>query len=731
MAVRLPLTSLSSRKPNPTAWVRPSDWPTITDNADQFQALVSDTGDARYTLSYTVSGTGTTTINWGDGTSTTISGASTSTATKTYTPGTGTPCDRGYTTFRIRITKDPGITIGSIRFVGTPATYQHQQTGVGVLEVYYGNNIQTATNPSSWFAGFAVNGALLNFTMLEYVKLPATVTWTTMQNMFNGCFDLYVVVMPTSAANLSSLESTFNNCANLQRVILPANATAITNMSNTFSNCFNLVSCILPNSLNSCTSLSSTFSSCRYLQSMVIPSINACNSLSTVFIGCINLVWVRFTSLPTPAGAGTTINVSNMFNSCHSLQNVYFPRTCSSNGVYNAATMFISCFALRNIVFPINFNASAINQCFADCRSLFSVVFQSAMPNCTNLTSIFTSCTQLQKVVLPSSCSASGVNLSFAFVSCASLTSITIPTTYVITSLQSTFGSCTSLISVNINSAQNSCTTLLNAFAGCSSLTTVVLPTSLNTCNSLSSVFSDCPSLLSATFPSTMNAVTTMANCFANCRSLTSVTLPTSMSACNNFAAIFQSCQSLRQITFPATISASTTSFQSAMAQCNSVTTVTLPTTRSTSLNSLNTFMYACGQLTTINNLDLLGSTTGTPLVDGLSLGWFLSKVTSMTLSCPFTKLEIYGNNTTNVPIALNSLRLTNTNTGQWTGTSPQIFIRFTNLSTAALNTLFADIAAQGNVVSKTIDITGTTGAAGLSLANRQVLTTRGWTITG
>jgi hypothetical protein len=730
MTVRLPLTNVSFRKPNPTTWVRPSDWPTITDNADQFQALVADTGDATYTISYVITGTGTTTINWGDGTSTTISGASTSNVTKIYTPGTGTPCSRGYTTFRIRITKDPGITIGSIRFISTAANFQQQQTSVGVLEVYYGNNIQTATSPASWFAGFEIAGSVLSFSMLEYVKLPATVTWTSMQHTFSACHNLFVVIMPTSAANLQSLETTFNNCHNLQRIVLPANATAVTNMSSTFFNCFNLVSCVLPNSLNSCTTLASVFSSCRYLQSMVIPSINACTALNNVFLGCTNLVWVRFTSLPAPTSAGTAINMSTMFNSCQSLQNVYFPRTCSSNAVYNAFVTFIGCVALRNIVFPVNFNASNMSQCFQSCSTLFSVVFQSAMPSCTNFSSIFSTCSQLQKVVLPSSLSASGVNMSGAFGQCSSLISITIPTTYIITSLQSTFTSCNSLISVNINSAQNSCTTLINAFNGCSSLTTVVLPTSLNTCNSLSGIFQNCYSLQSVTFPTTMNAVTTVANAFNNCRSLSSVTMPTSMSACNNFDSAFIRCSELIELIFPATISAATTTFANVISFCNNLKTVTLPTTRSTSLNSLNTFAFGCGQLSTINNLNLLGSTTATPLVDGTSLGNLLTKITSMSFSCPFSKLEIYGNNST-FKAAINSLRLTNTSAGQWTGSSPQIFIRATNFSTAALNTLFADIAAQGNVSAKTIDITGATGAGGLTAADRLVLTSRGWTITG
>ena len=731
MAVKLPLTNVSFRKPNPPAWVRPSDWPTITDDPNEFQALVADTGDATYTISYAITGTGTTTINWGDGTTTTISGASTSTVTKTYTIGSGTPCSRGYTTFRIRITKSSTININSIRFIGTVATFQHQQTSIGVLEVYYGNNIQTATNPTSFFAGFTFPGSILSFNMLEYVKLPATVTWTTMANTFNGCYSLFIVIMPTSAANLQSLDSTFNNCTNLQRIVLPANATAITTMASTFTNCFNLFSCILPNSLNSCTTLSGTFSTCRNLQSIVLPSINVCTTLTTTFISCTNLIWVRFTSLPAPASS-QVVNISNMFNSCQSLQNVYFPRTCSLNGIYNAQTTFIGCFALRNIVFPINFNASSLSSTFQTCYNLFSVVFQSAMPNCTNFSSAFLQCAQLQKVVLPSSLSASGVNMSTAFGQCASLTSITIPTTYIITSLQSTFASCTSLISATINSAQNTCTTITNIFNNCPSLTTAILPTSLNTCNNLATAFQNCPSLTSVTLPSTMNAVTTIESCFNNCRSLSSIILPTSMSACTNFNGIFAGCTDIREITFPATISASTTTFANAISACNNLKTVTLPTTRSTSLNSLNTFAYGCGQLTTINNLNLLGSTIATPLVDGTSLGWVTTKITSMSFSCPFTKLEIYGQSAgSNVPAALNSLRLTNASTGQWTGTSPQILIQWTNLSTAALNTLFADIAAQGNVISKTIDISNTVGASGLSLANRQVLTSRGWTITG
>jgi hypothetical protein len=52
-------------------------------------------------------------------------------------------------------------------------------------------------------------------------------------------------------------------------------------------------------------------------------------------------------------------------------------------------------------------------------------------------------------------------------------------------------------------------------------------------------------------------------------------------------------------------------------------------------------------------------------------------------------------------------------------------------MSTAQIVQLFNDMAAQPAVSGKTINITSATGAAGLTLANRQIIISRGWTITG
>jgi hypothetical protein len=105
------------------------------------------------------------------------------------------------------------------------------------------------------------------------------------------------------------------------------------------------------------------------------------------------------------------------------------------------------------------------------------------------------------------------------------------------------------------------------------------------------------------------------------------------------------------------------------------------------------------------------------------------AQVTSLSFPQRITKLELQGTATNRSRLSL--LRLTNTGGSQWTGTSPQISVAYTDMSTANLVTLFNDLAAQGSVTSKTIDITSATGAAGLTAGNRQIITNIGWTITG
>jgi hypothetical protein len=198
------------------------------------------------------------------------------------------------------------------------------------------------------------------------------------------------------------------------------------------------------------------------------------------------------------------------------------------------------------------------------------------------------------------------------------------------------------------------------------------------------------------------------------------------MSSCVTFANLCINNRKITSLTMPATVGAVTT-MSSAFAGCINLKTLTLPVTQTTALTDLSSAFNSCGSLTTINNVDKLGSLGATPLVN-LGTNQNANSLTSLSFRCP---MSLFAFNSLNGTSSLNSLRFLNTSSGQWTGTSPQINVSNTSLSTAALVQLFNDMAAQGSVVSKTINITSATGAAGLTPANRAIITSIGWTIVG
>mgnify|MGYP003658760382 CR=1 FL=1 len=155
MGVKLPVQNYFIRASGPSEWVRPTDWPVITDTVGEVQFLMSDLGNSNCSLrtNFTrTSGTQNIVIDWGDGTTTTISTAGSSITTdKTYTPGTGTPCSLGYTTFKIRVYfTGTGVSVitqcqpTALLISGNTFSTQNCE----VLEAYYGNGTIPTQPPS-------------------------------------------------------------------------------------------------------------------------------------------------------------------------------------------------------------------------------------------------------------------------------------------------------------------------------------------------------------------------------------------------------------------------------------------------------------------------------------------------------------------------------------------------------------------------------------------------------
>lgn len=731
MAVNLPIQNFLTRSDGPTTWVRPSDWPIITDTNNEVQFLTSDLGDSSLSLRTNflrTSGTQNMVIDWGDGTTTTISNTGSTTTNKTYTLGTGTPCSLGYTTFIIRVYfTGTGVSVISqcqpTALLIPGNTFSTQECSV--LEAHYGDGT-IPTQPPTFASVPGSSSSLSFFNSLTYVKFPTTCTWQSGID-FNSCFNLVVLIMPTSLANYNNtLSAAFRDCRSLQELNFPANMTGITQLNGTFQNCFNLKKVIFPTSMNNVGDIQNCFSNCRSLLNVTVPSINNGGTMTQMFVSCLGLEWVRFTSLPTSAN----VNLQSLFSGCLNLQNVYFPTSVNPTSIFSCVSVFNNCTALKSIVFPSNMRVSNFSNCFTGCASIISIILPTNSPTLTAIASAFNGCRNLTSISLPS-VGASAIDFSNTFANCIKLNTINIPSGYTFSTLSGTFQNCNALKNLNWSpGAQNSLTNLTNAFANCTLLESVTMPSSMNGLLTLTSAFNACNMLKSIIFPESLNAVTAANAIFQNCSSLTSVTMPTSMSSNVNFSSAFQGCSSLTSIVLPNVVSPSFFNFVGTFSGCVSLKTVVLPgSAQLSNVNSIDSMFLNCSNLVTITNFDKIGSLTATPLISGGSNTRM--RATSISFVGPYSSLQLNGSPITTGRTDVQSVRLLNTSSGQWTSSSPQINVSFTNMSTADLIQLFNDIAAQGNVTSKSINITGATGAAGLVLADRQIITTKGWTITG
>jgi hypothetical protein len=721
MAFNLPTqVSLSKYRPvtAPVAWARAGDWPTITDTAGEVQFLVSDLCAGKYSVSTEFTqtgGVGNIYIDWGDGTTTTISTTGATTSNKTYTIGAGTACSRGYTTFKIRIYGDAGTTITRVKFL-PPFTGKANSTSYGVLEAYYGNNTITDFN-SLW--GFA--GGNSGATFLEYVKMPATLGAIDMDSAFYGCVMLTKIDMPTSMSTIN-FRSAFRNCYALQSITFPSDA-LLGDCFNGFNGCNALNSITLPASVTSITNLNGTFNGCRSLGNVIFPTgLDSCTDLGSCFLNCSNLITVEIPGFYTGVATNTLV-LSNAFQGCAALQYVKLPNTYRAGLILSMGTCFTNCYSLLSLDLSAVPDISTLVNVVQNCYSLASITLPTTCSSLSSMANAFQNA-GIQEITLPTTVAAS-ITLGTAFSGCINLSSVTIPSSYNITSLTSTFQNCTSLTSVNLpNNAQNSLTAFSNTFSGCQALQTVIMPTSLNSVSTMINAFSNCFNLLSVTLPATMNSLISLGSTFSGCQSLTSVTLPTSATVLTTFSNIFQNCFALTSVTLPATISASTLTFSTAFSGCFSLKTITLPTTQTTSLNSMISTFANCLSLTTINNTGNLGNTsTGSTTYINATLNTGMDSLTTLSFNTKFSALDVSG--TASIPTALTSLRLLNNGSGQYAGVSPQLNVSNTSLGAAALDQLFTDLPT---VVGRTINITGTPGAA---TCNRSIATGKGWTVTG
>jgi hypothetical protein len=296
--------------------------------------------------------------------------------------------------------------------------------------------------------------------------------------------------------------------------------------------------------------------------------------------------------------------------------------------------------------------------------------------------------------------------------------------------MNSAFSGCHNIETITFTStAANGVTTMASCFLNCYKLTSLTLPTSLNSVTAINDAFRNCYSLTTISLPSSMAALTSsgLQNTFNNCKELTTLTLPTTVNTngISNMTSCFQGCGSLTSITLP-TLGTGLNNLTNAFYETWSLKTLTFSGTLSNNNITATNMLTRSG----VNTLSI-SAFTNASLINATTFGNFSPFCATYSFAARFSKLDISGTvgnpNTFVRTLRLPAVALT----GQWSGTSPHINISYTGITYTNLVDLFNDMAAQGNIVGKTINITGAAGAASLTAGDRLIITSKGWTITG
>ncbi len=399
-----------------------------------------------------------------------------------------------------------------------------------------------------------------------------------------------------------------------------------------FSNCSSLTSITIPNSVTSIGG--SAFSNCSSLTSITIP-----NSVTSIggyaFSNCSSLTSINIPNSVTSIGYYA-------FEDCSSLTSITIPNSVTSIGYY----AFRGCYSLPvidNIRYADTYLVEPVNITL----STFSIkegtrwIGDYAFESCSSLTSI----------TIPKSVTSIGAG---AFDNCTNLTSIKVDdnnTAYCDINGVLFDKTITTLIQYPVGktdhsySIPESVTSIGNyAFYGCSSLTSVTIPNSITTIGW--SAFYNCSGLTSVTIPNSVTSIER--NAFAGCSGLTSIIVEsenTQYDSRKNCNAIIETETNTLIVGCQNTIIPNSVASIGdwAFTNCIGLTSITIPN----SVKSIGDWaFYGCG-LTSVTipngvtsigdnafdgipNIVYNGSATGSPwgakCVNGYVDGWFVYK---------------------------------------------------------------------------------------------------------
>lgn len=377
----------------PNNWEPHPDWYDISTVGDnEINLLVSDGGVG---IAFSISLTGTYSIDWGDGT--TETGLTSGTRQHQYAIGTGKVVEGGlYSVFKIRIYDATGniINFAVAKYSGVANNYTAPILwavfGTRYLNsfanAFYGTGIycyqlECVELPTELLgANMLFSSAFYSCYALKKVTFPSEVSIANYSYTFQYCTSLREVTFPSvNSATSISYYSTFSGCESLEQLELPASWGNATTTYQMFNQCYSLSKVNLPASWGSITTTAYMFVQCRALKHITLPtSWGSITTTEQMFNQCTSLI-----SVILPASWGGLINVSYMFYNCWSLTKLTLPAEYFSGASLNAFSFLSQCYSLREVVnldYLGSVTAQAnLDSCMKDCEQLTQNVSISSL----------------------------------------------------------------------------------------------------------------------------------------------------------------------------------------------------------------------------------------------------------------------------------------------------------------------------------------------------------------
>ncbi|MCW4012799.1 MAG: leucine-rich repeat protein, partial [Candidatus Bathyarchaeota archaeon] len=620
------------------------------------------------------------TIDWGDGTVETCSGSYT--AFHNYEVGTGQDSGEGYTTFKISITANSGLSTFKC-----DETYGNHILAVNLnsatltsleyaFKMQYGDSIEYAKFSCPMPSLTNTMYAFYNRGKLQMVEIDALIGTQAMSGayMFYNTSSLKTIDGTLGIAgfgNVQSLYRLFYQATGLEEADI-SGLTAATTMEDTFYNCYALKKVVISNDLPSLWDMDSTFYNCISLARFNSTGLIGVTDLIHTFQNCTaltNIDMSGFVSVDyaiyafTGCESLTTIDISpmvvlddggNMFDECSSLKSI----TMGSVPLTNLDFMFAECKQLEEIDISGITTMNYIYYMFQNCFKLKTVTMPDSCPNIGDTRYMFYSCRALESVDVSGLAGTS--NCSGMFSGCYSLKSADMTGFTSTSSASSLFYNCYELESVTGISSLTSATNTDNMFDSCHMLTTVDL-TGLGASTTANAMFQYCYRLESIDI-SPLVSVSSMYWMFDKCYSLKDVTIG-SLPLATNLQAMFRECLSLESIDIGG--------FTNAIAA--------------------DALFYECLNLSSVTG-DTFGSTIPYTYLGGNSVAAFSRCRNLTSINLPAAKVTAFGAAMdVEYPGLLNSITLSSESA--YAGSDTYAFnIANCNFDAAQLDALFGDL---------------------------------------